>query len=78
MDNNNFKHVKITSTSDNSLEKIKYFKKHKSPIDYYGIGTALIHVNLHFTADLVTIDNKKYAKVGRKELNGKKLKNKHV
>lgn len=74
MDQNGFKKVKITSTSDNNVEKIIDFKNKKTPIDFYGIGTALIQVNLHFTADLVTLDNIMYAKVGRKLLFNSKLK----
>ncbi len=74
MDKNGFEHTKITSTSDNNLNKIIEFKKNKTPIDYYGIGTALIDINLHFTADLVSLDNKPYAKVGRKLLKNDKLK----
>lgn len=73
LNNNNGSHIKIVASSDNNLKKIKYFIKNKTPIDYYGIGSYLTALTLHFTADLVTLDDKKYSKVGRKYLPIKNL-----
>lgn len=69
LNNNDGKHIKIIVTSNNNLEKIKLFVKEKAPIDFYGIGTYLTSLNLHFTADLVEKNNHLLAKVGRFKLN---------
>ncbi len=68
------KHIKIICSSSNNLEKIKQFKKQKTPVDYYGIGSALTKLNLHFTADLVQLNNKPQAKEGRKYISTKGMK----
>lgn len=68
LDHNNGQHIKIVASSGNDLDKIKYYHQHKTPIDFYGIGSYLTHLSLHFTADLVEIDNVKYAKNGREYL----------
>lgn len=69
LDNNYGSHIKIIVTSNNNLDKIKTFVKEKAPIDFYGIGTYLISLSLHFTADLVEKNSLLLAKVGRTKLN---------
>ncbi len=73
LDKNNGKHIKIVVSSNNNYDTISNFSKLKTPIDFYGIGTYLTSLSLHFTADLVDIDNKNFAKVGRKKLDDKHL-----
>ncbi|MDR0674871.1 MAG: nicotinate phosphoribosyltransferase [Mycoplasmataceae bacterium] len=58
--------TKIVVSSGINNEKIINFKKHKSPIDYYGVGSNLITRNVHFTADLVLKNYHHEAKTGRK------------
>ncbi|KKU82469.1 MAG: Quinolinate phosphoribosyl transferase [Microgenomates group bacterium GW2011_GWA2_47_8] len=41
------------------------FEKEKTPVDGYGVGSALVHGNNDFTADVVKVNGKKMAKVGR-------------
>lgn len=74
LDKRGFNHVKLICSSNNDLDKIKYFSLKQIPVDYYGIGSNLIKLNLHFTADLVSIDNIPEAKVGRKMLSMDKMK----
>jgi nicotinate phosphoribosyltransferase len=66
LDNCNFKHTKIIVSSGLNEAKIKDFIKAKSAVDFYGIGSSLITRNIHFTADLVELNNKHEAKFGRK------------
>ncbi len=74
LDNHHAKHIKIICSSGNNLDKIKQFTKQKTPVDYYGIGSALTKLNLHFTADLVQLNNKPQAKEGRKYISTKGMK----
>lgn len=73
LDNNGLDKTKIIVTSNNTLKSIKQFKKDKSKIDSFGIGSALTSLCLHFTADLVELNNKKYAKKGRHLLSDSKM-----
>ncbi len=74
LDKNNGKHIKIICSSSNSLHKIQDFKKLKTPVDYYGIGSALTKLNLHFTADLVELNHTKQSKEGRSYISTKGMK----
>ncbi len=74
LDQNNGKHIKIICSSSNSLHKVQDFIKQKTPVDYYGIGSALTKLNLHFTADLVQLNNKNQAKEGRSYISTKGMK----
>ena len=66
LDANGMKHVKIVVSSGFDYKKIKEFKNKKVPVDFYGIGGSLLKVNVNITGDLVYLDNKPQAKVGRK------------
>lgn len=71
---NNANHIKLICSSGNNLDKIKTFTKNKVPADIYGIGSSLNKLNLHFTADLVKIDNKLESKFGRSYISTKNMK----
>ena len=66
LDKCGYKNTKIIVSSGLDVESIKNFIKVNSPIDAYGIGSSLITRNVHFSADLVMIDNKPESKYGRK------------
>ena len=66
LDDVDFKNTQIIVSSGLNETKIKEFIKAKSPVDLYGIGSSLITRNIHFTADLVLLNNKSQAKFGRK------------
>lgn len=65
LDQEGFQHVKIIVSGGLSAEKIKWFESEKAPVDVYGVGSALVHGNNDFTADIVIADGKKIAKAGR-------------
>ncbi len=60
------KNTKIIISSGLKTEDVKKYLKLNSPVDIYGIGSYLTRDSVHFTADLVYLDGKNEAKVGRK------------
>jgi len=75
LDKNGFNYVKIVVSSSFTLEKIKDWIKHKVPVDTYGVGSSLvINTTCGFTGDLVMLDGKPQAKVGRYNIPSKRLK----
>ncbi|MCQ2787337.1 MAG: nicotinate phosphoribosyltransferase [Bacilli bacterium] len=75
LDKHGYKHVKIVVSSSFTLEKIKEWVKLKVPVDTYGVGSALVvNTTSGFTGDLVMLDGKDEAKVGRKDIKSKRLK----
>lgn len=60
-----FNHVKILVSGGFNVKKISMFEKEKTPVDGYGVGSALIHGSNDFTADIVEVEGKPIAKVGR-------------
>lgn len=74
LDKEGFLHVKIIVSSGFSVEKIRYFKDRKTPVDTYGIGSSLLKVNIGFTGDCVNLNGEELAKVGRKEFQSTRLK----
>lgn len=75
LDKNGFRYVKIVVSSSFTLEKIKEWVKLKVPVDTYGVGSALVRNDTcSFTGDLVMLDGKPEAKVGRYNIPSKRLK----
>lgn len=74
LDDNGYQYLKIIVSSGFDIEKIKWFKQEKAKVDLYGIGTSFLKVNIGFTGDLVNLDGKPLAKVGRKEIASNRLK----
>ncbi len=58
-------HVKILVSGGFTAEKVRRFEKERAPVDGYGVGSALVHGNNDFTADVVKVNGKKIAKAGR-------------
>lgn len=73
LDENKGKHIKIICSSNNNLETVSKLVKEKAPINMFGIGSSLTKLSLHFTADLVKLNNKLESKVGRKYLSVEKM-----
>jgi nicotinate phosphoribosyltransferase len=69
-----FNDVKIIASSGFTFSKIRAFERAKTPVDLYGVGSSLAKVIINFTGDLVMLDGKQQAKVGRYPLYSKKLK----
>lgn len=74
LDEAGFPEVKIIVSSGFTAAKIADFEKHKTPVDMYGVGGALVPLVVNFTGDLVNLDGKPEAKVGRREMFDPRLK----
>lgn len=74
LNDNGYGHVKILVSGGFTEEKVRWFEKEKAPVDGYGVGSALVHGNNDFTADIVMVEGKKVAKAGRKYLTNERLK----
>ncbi len=74
LDEAGFKHVKIVVSSGFTPEKIRAFAAENVPVDMYGVGSYLVnHKAIGFTGDIVRVNGKAEAKVGRRELFSEKL-----
>jgi nicotinate phosphoribosyltransferase len=58
--------VKIVASGGFTPEKIREFERIGVPVDAYGVGSSLLRGENDFTADIVLVDGKPRAKVGRK------------
>jgi nicotinate phosphoribosyltransferase len=66
LDKHGFGHVKIIVSGGFSPDRIKEFEKRQVPVDAYGVGSYLMRGVNAFTADIVLLEGKPCAKVGRK------------
>ncbi len=65
LDHEGFGHVKIVVSGGFTAEKIRQFEEQGVPVDAYGVGSSLYQGRFDFTADVVLVDGKPVAKVGR-------------
>ncbi len=65
LDNAGFSRVKIYVSGGFTAEKIAAFERDKVPVDGYGVGSSLFQGRFDFTADVVKVEGKPCAKVGR-------------
>ncbi len=73
LDKEGFDYVKIIVSSGFTLKRIEAFQAEKTPVDFYGIGSSLLKVNISFTGDLVNRNGIPFAKEGRHEMNSTRL-----
>lgn len=66
--------LKIVVSGGFDHEKIKLFENLEVPVDVYGVGSKLLKEKIDFTADIVELNNKFCAKIGRSRGNYKRLK----
>ena len=66
LDDAGFDEVKIVVSGGFTLEKIREFEGAGVPVDAYGVGSSLIRGSNDFTADIVRVDGRAVAKVGRR------------
>jgi nicotinate phosphoribosyltransferase len=59
--------VRIVASGGFDAEKIRHFEEQEAPVDAYGVGSSLLRGQNDFTADIVRVDGKPIAKVGRTE-----------
>jgi nicotinate phosphoribosyltransferase len=65
LDREGFQHVRIVVSGGFTVEKIRQFEEEGVPVDAYGVGSSLYQGRYDFTADVVMVDGKPVAKVGR-------------
>jgi nicotinate phosphoribosyltransferase len=65
LDGAGFSDVKIVASGGFTAERIREFEALGVPVDAYGVGSSLIRGNNDFTADVVLLDGRPCAKVGR-------------
>jgi nicotinate phosphoribosyltransferase len=73
LDEAGFPQVKIIVSSGFTAQKIAEFEQAKTPVDMYGVGGSLVPLIVNFTGDLVRLDGKAQAKVGRREIANPRL-----
>jgi nicotinate phosphoribosyltransferase len=65
LDKAGFGNVKIVASGGFTAERIRAFEEAAVPVDAYGVGSSLIRGENDFTADVVMVDGRHVAKVGR-------------
>ena len=65
LDQAGFPAVKIVVSGGFTVDKIRDFERERVPVDGYGVGSSLFQGRFDFTADVVLVDGKPCAKVGR-------------
>ncbi|MGL4647747.1 MAG: nicotinate phosphoribosyltransferase [Mycoplasmoidaceae bacterium] len=65
LDEKGMHQTKIIATSGINIDNINEFNKLNTPVDIYGIGSALIKNSVHFAGDLIKINDKYESKFGR-------------
>jgi len=66
LDREGFRHVKIVVSGGFTPERIAQFETASVPVDAYGVGSYLMQCSYDFTADIVEVEGRPMAKVGRK------------
>ncbi|RDW21522.1 nicotinate phosphoribosyltransferase [Oceanobacillus chungangensis] len=66
LDEEGYQHVKIMVTGGFTYDRIKEFENQGVPVDMYGVGRSLLHLNIGFTGDLVIFNGAPEAKEGRR------------
>jgi nicotinate phosphoribosyltransferase len=65
LDAEGYGHVKIVVSGGFTVEKIRQFEEQRVPVEAYGVGSSLFQGRFDFTADVVMLEGKPCAKVGR-------------
>lgn len=73
LDKEGFAYVKIIVSSGFNPERIRAFEAEHVPVDTYAVGSFFFDGNINFTADVVMVDGKPCAKVGRKYMPNPRL-----
>jgi nicotinate phosphoribosyltransferase len=60
-----FSSLRIVASGGFNAERIRQFEEQGVPVDAYGVGSSLIRGQNDFTADVVRVDGRPCAKVGR-------------
>ena len=57
--------MRIVASGGFTVDKIAQFEAEGVPVDAYGVGSSLVRGNNDFTADVVMVNGRPCAKVGR-------------
>jgi nicotinate phosphoribosyltransferase len=66
LDSAGHEHVKIVVSGGFDASRIGEFERLEAPVDSYGVGSSLLRGSNDFTADVVLVDGRECAKVGRR------------
>ncbi len=66
-------HVKVVASGGFDAARIREFEAAQAPVDVYGVGSSLIRGRNDFTADVVMVDGRPCAKVGRRHVPNTRL-----
>ncbi|MDX6641107.1 MAG: nicotinate phosphoribosyltransferase [Solirubrobacteraceae bacterium] len=73
LDEHGFERVRIAVSGGFDVEKIAAFEAGGVPVDAYGVGSSLLRGANDFTADVVMVDGRPCAKVGREYRSSERL-----
>ena len=73
LDKAGFGAVRIVASGGFTAARIREFEDAGIPVDAYGVGSSLIRGDNDFTADVVIVDGRPCAKVGRQYLVNERL-----
>jgi nicotinate phosphoribosyltransferase len=73
LDDAGHERVKIVVSGGFDAKRIRQFEEEDVPVDAYGVGSSLIRGESDFTADVVKVEGKPCAKVGREFLPNERL-----
>jgi nicotinate phosphoribosyltransferase len=65
LDDAGHERVKIVVSGGFTADRIREFERNEVPVDSYGVGSSLLRGSNDFTADVVLVEGKPCAKVGR-------------
>jgi nicotinate phosphoribosyltransferase len=65
LDRAGHRNVRIVASGGFTIERIRDFEDRGAAVDSYGVGSALLEGSNDFTADVVTVEGRPCAKVGR-------------
>jgi nicotinate phosphoribosyltransferase len=65
LDAEGFQHVRIVASGGFDAARIRHFEAAGVPVDSYGVGSSLLRGGADFTADVVELEGRPCAKVGR-------------
>jgi nicotinate phosphoribosyltransferase len=73
LDAHGFRDVRIVASGGFDARRIARFEEAGVPVDAYGVGSSLIRGENDFTADVVMVDGRPCAKVGRRRVPSDRL-----
>jgi nicotinate phosphoribosyltransferase len=73
LDEAGHKHVRIVVSGGFNAARIREFEEQEVPVDAYGVGSSLIRGENDFTADVVMVEGRACAKVGREYLPNERM-----